>query len=78
MLPATPGQVEQHSLSSDDWMYWSLNLTQDATSLLVQLNRSAGDPVLFLKPAEAGFQVRTEQNTPSEFHQDAQSAVLDP
>ena len=59
MLPATPGQLEQHSLSSDDWMYWSLNLTQDATSLLVQLNRSAGDPVLFLKPAEAGFQVRT-------------------
>jgi hypothetical protein len=60
--------MEQHSLSSDDWMYWSLNLTQDATALSVQLNRSAGDPVLFLKPAEAGFQV---QGSFSEFHQNA-------
>jgi hypothetical protein len=51
--------MEQHSLSSNGWMYWSLNVTQGATAVSVQLKRSAGDPVLFLKPAAAGFQVKS-------------------
>ena len=42
-------------------MYWELNLRQEAASVLVQLNRSAGDPVLFLKPAVAGFVVSLVQ-----------------
>ena len=61
VLTAIPGQEEQHSLDSNDWMYWELNLTQEAASVLVQLNRSAGDPVLFLKPAGAGFLVSLVQ-----------------
>ena len=55
------GQEEQHSLATNDWMYWELNLAQEAASVLVQLNRSAGDLVLFLKPAGAGFVVRPAQ-----------------
>ena len=51
------GQEEQHSLATNDWMYWELNLAEEAASVLVQLNRSAGDLVLFLKPAGAGFVV---------------------
>ena len=57
VLTAVLGREEQHSLESNDWMYWELQLTQEAASVLVQLNRSAGDPVLFLKPAGAGFLV---------------------
>ena len=49
-------------------MYWSLNLTQDATALSVQLNRSAGDPVLFLKPVKAGFQVKAALLNPTKMH----------
>ena len=51
------GQEEQHSLETNDWMYWELILKEEAASVLVQLNRSAGDLVLFLKPAGAGFVV---------------------
>ena len=58
MLPIASGQGQQHSLGSDEWMYWELNVTQEASTVLVQLNRTAGDPVLFLKPAWLGFQVR--------------------
>ena len=58
MLPIASAQGQQHSLGSNEWMYWELNVTQDASTVLVQLNRTAGDPVLFLKPAQAGFQVR--------------------
>ena len=57
VLTAVRGQEEQHSLESNDWMYWELNVQQEAATVLVQLNRSAGDPVLFLKPAGAGFLV---------------------
>ena len=57
MLAARLGQEEQHSLDTNDWMYWELNLKEEAASVLVQLNRSAGDLVLFLKPADAGFVV---------------------
>lgn len=48
---------EAHTLSSADWMYWELLLEQDADAILVQLTRTAGDPVLFLKPQSEGFQV---------------------
>ncbi len=58
VLPIASGQEQLHSLGSNEWMYWELNVTQDASTVLVQLNRTAGDPVLFLKPAQAGFQVR--------------------
>ena len=51
------GQAQLHSLGSNDWMYWELDIEQDASTVLVQLDRTAGDPVLFLKPAQAGFQV---------------------
>jgi len=57
VLPAVLGQEEPHSLGSDEWMYWELNVTQDGSTVLVQLQRTAGDPVLFLKPLEAGFKV---------------------
>lgn len=57
VLAATLGQEEQHSLATNDWMYWELNLAEEAASMLVQLNRTAGDLVLFLKPASAGFVV---------------------
>ncbi len=57
-VPAlVPGVLEQHSLAPNDWMYWSLELEDDAAAVIVQLNRTAGDPVLFLKPAGQGFQV---------------------
>ena len=51
------GVEEAHSLASADWMYWELQLEEDAAAILVQLTRSAGDPVLFLKPQLEGFQV---------------------
>ena len=51
------GVEEPHTLSSADWMYWELLLEEDADAILVQLTRSAGDPVLFLKPQLEGFQV---------------------
>ena len=46
-----------HSLGSNEWMYWELSVPDNASTVLVQLNRTAGDPVLFLKPLGAGFQV---------------------
>lgn len=52
-----PGSEEQHTLSSADWMYWQLEVTQDGAAITVQLNRTSGDPVLFLKPSDLGFQV---------------------
>ena len=51
------GVEEAHTLSSADWMYWELLLEQDADAILVQLTRTAGDPVLFLKAQSEGFQV---------------------
>ncbi len=49
--------TEQHTLSSNDWIYWELDVPQDAAALMVEMNRTSGDPVLFLKPKGLGFQV---------------------
>lgn len=57
VLPVVPGQAQLHGLGSNDWMYWGMDVLQDGSTVLVQLNRTAGDPVLFLKPVQAGFQV---------------------
>lgn len=51
------GAEEAHTLSSSDWMYWELVLDQDAAAIVMELTRSSGDPLLFLKPQSAGFQV---------------------
>ena len=57
MLLIAEGQEQLHSLGSKEWMYWELNVRENASTVLVQLNRTAGDPVLFLEPVGAGFQV---------------------
>ena len=59
------GAPEVHTLLTNAWMYWNLNLGEDAAAVIVQLNRTAGDPVLFLKPAGEGFQVRMVGRLPS-------------
>ena len=69
--PLTPGVEERHTLSSGDWMYWDLEVTQDAAAIVVQLNRTSGDPVLFLKPKGLGFQVRHASTHPFSLAYDA-------
>ena len=56
--PLVPDAPEAHTLASNGWMYWEVVLEADAAALSVQLTRSAGDPVLFLKRADQGFQAR--------------------
>jgi hypothetical protein len=52
------GAAELHTLSSNDWMYWQLEVGEEgAQAIMVQLERWAGDPVLFLKPKDGGFEV---------------------
>ena len=58
--PLAPGAPEAHTLAANGWMYWEITLGQDAAALTVQLTRSAGDPVLFLKRADRGFQARAD------------------
>ena len=37
------------------WAYFELEVPPGVQGLLVEMNRSAGDPVLVVKPAPAGF-----------------------
>lgn len=50
--------VGNSGLEAGQWEFYQITLQQDETTLLVELTRTRGDPILFVKGIQEGYEVR--------------------
>ena len=51
-------QVGSAALPPGTWQFYLVTLPEGASTLVVEMSRTRGDPILFLKGLEEGFEVR--------------------
>lgn len=49
--------VGNAALPAASWAYYAVTLPMDASTLIVEMSRTRGDPILFLKGLNEGFEV---------------------
>mmetsp|Transcript_12582 Transcript_12582/g.37821 ORF Transcript_12582/g.37821 Transcript_12582/m.37821 type:complete len:987 (+) Transcript_12582:235-3195(+) len=50
------GQAAARTVPVGGWLHFDIHVPENVEQLVVEMNRTTGDPVLFVKPLAAGFQ----------------------